>query len=179
MRTPGTKRLDRQGLWDYALRSLGARAQSAGELRRKLDRRADDPEDVEGILAQLKEYGYLDDRRFAEGFATARLGQRQGSNRVVRDLRQRRVAPTVASSTVEAVYGGADESAMIEDWVRRKYRGTPHEQLLQTQNDLASAYRRLMHAGFRSGDIIRVLKRFAANPELLDNFEPPEESEEE
>jgi hypothetical protein len=43
---------------------------------------------------------------------------------------------------------------------------------------MASAFRRLMRAGFRSGDILRVLKRFARNPELLDNFEPPQEEEE-
>jgi hypothetical protein len=41
---------------------------------------------------------------------------------------------------------------------------------------MASAYRRLMHAGFRSGDILRVLKRFARHPELLETFETPEES---
>jgi hypothetical protein len=33
-----------------------------------------------------------------------------------------------------------------------------------------------LRAGFGSGNIIRVLKRFAANPELLDQFEPPAES---
>jgi hypothetical protein len=32
-----------------------------------------------------------------------------------------------------------------------------------------------MRAGFGSGNVIRALKRFAANPELLDGFEPPEE----
>jgi hypothetical protein len=32
-----------------------------------------------------------------------------------------------------------------------------------------------LRAGFRTGEIVRVLKKFAANPELLDNFEPPEE----
>jgi len=39
---------------------------------------------------------------------------------------------------------------------------------------MAAAYRRLLHAGFRSGEILRVLKRFAKNPELLDAWEPPE-----
>jgi hypothetical protein len=50
---------------------------------------------------------------------------------------------------------------------------------LQDEKDLASAYRRLMRAGFRSGEVIRALKRFAKNPELLDNFEAPQETAEE
>jgi len=30
-----------------------------------------------------------------------------------------------------------------------------------------------MRAGFSSGNVIRALKRFATDPELLDSFEPP------
>lgn len=170
------KPLDRTALYEYALRSLSGRAQSIGELREKLRRRAAESDQVEDVLAQLKENGYLDDRRFAEGFAAARLNSEKfGSSRVVRDLRQRRVAPTLAEGTVKHVYEGVDESVLIEEWIRRKFRTAPREGLFQEEKDLASAYRRLVRAGFRTGEILRVLKRFAANPDLLDNFEPPEE----
>ena len=175
MRSPNPRRLDRTALWEYAVRALGGRAHSVGDLRRKLERRAEQPDDVEDVLRQLKEYGYLDDRRFAESYATARLDQKFGQARVVRDLRQRRVAPSVAEGTVQKIYRDVDETALIEEWVRRKYRLTPRDGLFQEDKEMASAYRRLLHAGFRSGSIIRVLKRFARNPELLDSFEPPEE----
>ena len=123
---------------------------------------------------RLKESKYLDDQRFAEGFATARLSNEGfGKTRVVQDLRQRRVAPALAEKTVGDVYQEVDESALIEDWIRRKYRAVPREGLFQEEKDLASAYRRLTRAGFRTGEIVRVLKKFAKNPELLDNFEPP------
>lgn len=172
------KPLDRTALYEYALRSLSGRAQSIGELREKLRRRAAEPDDVEDALARLKENGYLDDRRFAEGFAAARLtNEKFGSSRVVRDLRQRRVAPALAEGTVKQIYEGVDESALIEDWIRRKYRTAPREGLFQDAKDLASAYRRLARAGFRTGEIVRALKRFAKDPDLLDNFEPPEEDE--
>ena len=172
------KPLDRSALMEYALRSLSGRAQSVGELREKLRRRAALMGDVDEVLAQLKDTGYLNDRRFAEGFAAARLSNDKfGSSRVVRDLRQRRVAPAVAEGTVKQVYEGVDESALIEEWIRRKYRTTPREGLFQEDKDLAAAYRRLARAVFRTGEIVRVLKRFAKNPELLDNFEPPEEED--
>jgi hypothetical protein len=82
----------------------------------------------------------------------------------------------VAERTVDDVFRGVDEEALIEAWIRRKYRLAPRETLFQKDSDLAAAYRRLAHAGFRTADIIRVLKRFAKNPDLLDSFEPPEEN---
>src|SRR4051812_31821372 len=83
------KPLERDRLMEYAVRSLGGRAQSIGELREKLQRRAAKPGDVDEVLAHLKEIGYLNDQRFAEGFAVARLANdRFGRARVLRDLRQ-------------------------------------------------------------------------------------------
>ena len=173
------RRLDGEGLWNYALRALGVRAYSTGEMREKLDRRAERSQDVEAVLARLKESKYLNDQQFAEGYATSRLSNEGfGKTRVLHDLRHRRVAPALAEKTVRAVYQDVDESALIEDWIRRKYRATPREGLFKEDKDVASAYRRLFRAGFRTGEIVRVLKRFAANPDLLDNFEPPEETEE-
>jgi regulatory protein len=173
------RHLDNEHLWDYALKALGARAHSTGELRVKLQRRAARAEDVEEVLRRLKESKYLDDGRFAEGFATARLAnERFGKTRVLQDLRQRRVAPALAEKTVKAVYEDVDEAALIEEWVRRKYRTAQREGLFQEDKDMAGAYRRLLRAGFRTDAIVRVLKKFAKNPELLDSFEPPEQVEE-
>jgi regulatory protein len=170
--------LDAEGLWQYALRALSGRAQSTGELREKLRRRAERAEDVDGVLTRLKQSGYLDDKRYAESYAASRLsGEKFGRTRVIRDLRQHRVAPALAERTVEKVYQDVDEVGLIEEWVRRKYRTATREGLFGDEKDLAAAYRRLVRAGFRSGEILKVLKRFAKNPELLDGFEPPEESD--
>jgi len=175
MRERKILRLDAGALWEYALKTLSRRAHSVGELRQKLANRAARREDIDDILARLKEHRYLDDRRYAEGFAAARLtNDKLGKSRVIGELRRRRVAPPLAGSIVEKVYEGVDEEALIEAWIRRKYRATPRECLFQEDKDLASAYRRLLHAGFRPGNIVKVLKRFAKNPDLLDAFEPPE-----
>jgi regulatory protein len=168
--------LDADALLAYALKALGGRAHSTGELREKLRRRAQRVSDVDDVLARLKDNGYLDDRRFAEAFANSRLSNdRFGPGRVLRDLRERRVAPTLAERTVRQVYEDVDQQALIEEWVRRKYRLASRESLFQEDKDLASAYRRLLRAGFRTGDIVRVLKRFARDPNLLDTFEEPQE----
>jgi regulatory protein len=179
MRERQPRLLDATALWDYALKSLGGRAHSTGELREKLRRRAEKAEDIDEVLSRLKQSGYLDDRRYAESFATSRLtGEKFGRTRVIHDLRQRRVAPALAERSVEKVYQEVDEVALIEDWIRRKYRTATRDGLFGEQKDLAAAYRRLVRAGFRSGEILKVLKRFARNPDLLDGFEPPEEEAE-
>ena len=171
--------LDAASLWEYALKALSGRAQSSGELREKLRRRAERAEDVEDVLSRLRQSGYLDDRRYAESYAASRLsGEKFGRTRVIRDLRQHRVAPALAEDSVEKIYREVDEVALIEEWVRRKYRTATREGLFADRKDLAAAYRRLVRAGFRSGEILKVLKRFAKDPELLDGFEPPEEEEE-
>jgi regulatory protein len=172
--------LPSEALWTYALKCLSGRAHSAGELKEKLRRRAERVADVDDILARLKEHGYLDDRRFAESFATARLSNEGlGRTRVIQDLRQRRVAPSLAEKTVRHVYEGVDDEALIEEWIRKKYRMAQRDGLFQEDKDMAAAYRRLLRAGFRTGEIVRVLKRFAKNPDLLDTFEPPPEELEE
>ena len=167
-------------LWEYALEGLADRAHSAGELREKLRRKASRAGDVDATLARLNESGYLDDRAYAESYAHARLDDRQfGSMRVLRDLRERRVAPSLAERAVRHVFAHVDEEALAEEYVRRKYRAAPRAELFRSEKDLAAAYRKLLRAGFGTGVIIRVLKRFAGDPDLLDAFEPPPESEEE
>jgi len=178
MQTRKAALLNAERLWDYALKVLGGRAHSSGELREKLRRKAEHAADVDATLTRLKESGYLDDRKFAESYASARLeNQGLGKNRVLVDLRQKRVAPALAERTVQKVYQDVDEESLVEEYVRRKFRTAPREGLFQDEKDLASAYRRLARAGFRSGAIVTVLKRFAKNPDLLDNFEPPEPGE--
>jgi len=179
-KTRAPRPLETDKLWEWALKILGGRAYSSGELRQKLRARAAHAEDVDTAIARLKEYGYLDDRRFAEGFIAARLeNQGLGKVRVVQELRRRRVAPALAETTVQKAYRHVDEVALIDEFIRRKYRGASRQALFRDQKDLASAYRRLTRAGFASGNVIRALKRFAANPELLDDFEPPPAMEEE
>jgi regulatory protein len=172
------RKLGAEKLWEYALRVLGARAQSLGELRRKLEERAQRPEDVPAMLARLRQYGYLDDRRFAEGFSTARLeNQGLGKERVLRDLRRRRVAPRLAEEAVRTVYRDTDETRLIEQYLRRKYRRVQWREYLAEPKNLAAVYRRLRHAGFSAAGILRVLTRWGADADWLASAEEPAGSE--
>src|SRR4051812_244548 len=112
------KLLAAEALWDYGLKSLTVRALTMSELRMRLTRRAEEPEDVEKVIAKLKEYGYLNDARFAENFATARRdNQGFGRHRVLRELKQRRVAPGLAEQAVRDSFAEVDETEMIEQFL--------------------------------------------------------------
>lgn len=166
------KKLDAQGLLDYGLRALAARAHSAGELRTKLLRRAARQDDIPSVMARLKEYGYLDDRKFADFYAAARLeSQGLGKQRVLRELRQRRVAPPVAEKAVGETYREVDETELVEAYLARKFRGVALKDYLAEPKHLASAFRRLRAAGFSPGAVIRALKRHRADEEALDALE--------
>jgi regulatory protein len=90
---------------------------------------------------------------------------------VLRDLMARRVAPAVAKEAVDAAFEGVDEVGMIEAFLKRKYRGKDLGALLREQKELASAFRKLRGAGFSTGNSIRVLKRYAAEAERLEEME--------
>jgi regulatory protein len=165
-------------LLNYAVRALSGRAHSTGELREKLRRRAERAEDIDVVLAKLKDIGYLDDRRFAENYAAARLeNQGLGKMRVLRDLRQRRVAPQLAEHVTEKTYQQTDETVLIEEFLKKKYRGKKLGEFLGDEKNLAAAYRRLRYAGFASGASIRVLKRYAKQAEELEALEMEEPGE--
>jgi regulatory protein len=172
------RQLDADALYDYAIRLLGARALSAGEVRERLLRRAANPDAVEPAIRKLKEYGFLDDARFAENFAAARRdNQAFGPFRVTQDLRKRRVAPALASEAARQAFAEIDEAAQARRYLERKYRGKDPAQFFAEEKNLAAAYRRLRMAGFGSGVAIGVLKQFAKNAAELESLEDGEPSE--
>jgi len=169
------KKLDEDGLWSYALRALGQRAHSANELKQKLAQRAQSPGVLSATLAKLREYGFTDDAKFSEAFAARRLqNEGFGRYRVLRDLRSRRVAPALAEQAVEKAFSGTDEQDLIQQFLTRKYRGKDLTSFLSEEKNLASAYRRLRTAGFSSGRVLSVLKRYTRKAEDWSELEAEE-----
>ena len=153
------RRLTASELHCYAVQALARRARSTAELRRLLERRASDPADIPAILDKLKEYGFLDDERFAQIYASSRLeNNRLGRSRVERDLRAHLVAPKLAKTTVTAVYDEVDEPALLRVHIARRlrHRGPPKD-----RRGAASLYRHLLGAGFSPTHIIPELRRLS------------------
>jgi regulatory protein len=157
------KRLAREELKQYGLRLLAGRALSEGEFRTRLTRRAAHADDVDAVVESLREYGFVDDSRFAEHYASARRDSGiVGQQRVLRDLRQRRVSAPVAQQAVTDAFGNADEAAMVREWLGRKLRGKNLAEYLADDKHLASTYRKLRYAGFSSSAVTRVLRSYSS-----------------
>jgi regulatory protein len=172
--------LSAEALWEFAVKALSSRAYSTGELRSKLIARAERPADVEHTIARLRDYGYLNDTRFAENYAGVKLENHGlGRLRVLRDLRARKVSSGLAQTTVDLVYGKVDEMELIASFIHRKIKTKePLPEALEDPKTLASAYRKLIRAGFSASNVIGALKRIAKKQDLLDGFEPREAEEE-
>ena len=166
------KLLDRDQLMEYAQRVLAMRAYSIGDLKQKLRTRAQDVADVDAVLSVLKQAGALNDRKFADSFATARqTNQGFGQNRVLRDLMVRKVPSTVAKEAVREAYAETNELDLIAQFLERKFRGKDLRVFLAEEKNLASAYRRLRTAGYSSSNSIQVLKRYASRAEEIEEVE--------
>ena len=169
-RSGGPKKLASAELLTYGMRLLAARAMSAGDLRARLQRRAADETDIEPVMEQLRQYGFVDDAKFADHFASARRDSgTAGQQRVLRDLRQRRVSSAVASQAVSSAFEGADEVQMVRDWLERKFRNKSLSEYLADEKQVASAYRKLRYAGFSSSSAIRVLREYSSRASDLED----------
>ncbi len=167
------KKLDADGLWNYALRSLGSRAHSVNELRQKLSRRADSPGALADAMKKLSEYGLTDDKKYSEALASSRLqNQGFGRFRVLNELRSKRVDKRIAETAIDNAYSGVHENELIKNFLARKYRGKDLQSLLKDAKHLASAYRRLRVAGFSSSGSLSVLKQYSSE---VDELNAPEE----
>lgn len=147
------RKLAAEELFQYAVRYLGLRACSSDELKTRLRARAALGSDVEATIARLKDIGYLNDKRFAESYAAARLeNDGFGRIRVLNDLRSRRVPANLAEKAVEQVFEDKSESELIDAFIERRLPSLVGAGQIEDERILARAYRRLRRAGFSSGN---------------------------
>ena len=140
-----------QELRARALSCLSRREYSRDELYRKLAPYTEDPDELNGLLEDLKTRGWLSDQRFVEQIVHARQGK-FGSQRVAYELRQKGVAEELIGTALEQVKEGELDSARTV-W-QRKFGRLPVD-----AKDQARQMRFLQSRGF-SGDIIRKVLRY-------------------
>jgi regulatory protein len=101
--------------YDKALATLGARARSAGDLRRWLKTKEFTEAEIAPAIEKLSALGLLDDRQFALGFARSRMapGRGFGPRRIAAELAKRGVARAVVDSVLNEL--GAEQDQAAED----------------------------------------------------------------
>jgi len=123
----------RRRTFDRAIKLIAAKSRSVAELReRLLENRRANKIDVDAAIERLKEYGYLDDERFAFSYASLKVRQRPiGRRRLERDLKSKKVESTVANEALELVYAETSEAELIDRAIEKRIRlkGRPTNRL--------------------------------------------------
>ena len=159
--------LNEAGLYDYAVKALGRRMRTEAELRRLMKTRVESgargDAAIGAALARLKEHGYLNDAAFAETYARLRQeNEKLGVRRVRQDLQQKGLAGALIAETLEARYGQTNEEALAREHLERKRIKKP-----TNEKETARVMRRLVAAGFSTGAIYRILRRWDVPDEAL------------
>ncbi len=119
----------REQTFQRAAKLLAAKPRSIAELReRLLEGRGTNQEIVETVIDRLREYGYLDDDRFAVGYASWKVKQRPvGRRRLERDLTMKKVERAVADQALDQVFAETPEAELIDQAIekRTRLRGVP------------------------------------------------------
>src|SRR5262245_27320087 len=142
--TPEEKR---RRTFDRAIKLIAAKPRSVEELRERLlqSRRATKA-DVDAVISRLKEYGYLDDERFAFSYASLRVRQRPiGKRRLERDLKFKKVDSAAAAAALDLVFAETSEEELIDRAIAKRLRlkGRPANRL-----EAKSLFDHLLRQGF-------------------------------
>jgi len=144
-----------------ALRMLARRSYSIAEMHRALERKFGVGQPVAAAIARLRELGLLDDKKFAEQYASSLARNRSyGRLRVERELKAKLVDYRTIGPALDQVFDETSERALLEQALDKKLRRL---HLPLTRSKVYTLCRSLLRLGFRSDDIMKVVR---ARPEL-------------
>ena len=137
----------RRKTFERAVKLLAAKPRSVAELRERLLRGKNTNEEVvEAVIERLREYGYLNDERFAFSYASYKVKQKAvGRRRLERDLKFKKIDSGIANEALEMVFTETPEEQLIDQAIakRLRIRGKP-----KNRNETKSLFDHLLRQGF-------------------------------
>ena len=140
---------------------LARRPYSLAEMRRALEKKYADSNQVRAAITRLRELHYLDDKKFAEHYASSLARNRAyGRQRIRRELKAklvdyRQIVPALAQAFEET-----SERDLLEQTLDKKIRTL---RLPLTRPKLAALCQSLLRRGFRGDEIWKAVR---GRPEL-------------
>jgi len=143
----------RERTMNRAVKLLAAKPRSVGELReRLLEKNWTNDEMVSGVLEKLKEYGYLDDAKYAADLALSKLRQKpQGKRRLQQAMSRKKLDRETLDAAIDTAFTKMPENQLIDLAIEKRLRvkGKPG-----TREDTKKFYDHLLRQGF-SFDLVR------------------------
>src|SRR6266576_1036433 len=114
----------RERVFQRAGKLLAAKPRSVAELReRLLEGRGATKANVDEVITRLREYGYLDDAKFAQSYASLRVRERPiGRRRLERDLWLKKVDKQTAEVALDEVFATTPEEELIDRAIAKRIR---------------------------------------------------------
>ena len=166
-KAPLTSDERRQRTFQRAAKLLSAKSRSVAELRELLGQgQGASKAHIEEVLQRLTEYGYLNDERFAFGYASAKVRQRPiGRQRLKRDLAQKKVNKETAEEALDLVFAETPETELIDRAIEKRIRlrGRPGNRA-----EAKSLFDHLLRQGF-SFELVAEKVRAASRAALDEN----------
>ena len=151
---------------------LARRPYSLAEMRRALERKFADPKLVRKAITRLRELHYLDDKKFAQHFASSLARNRAyGRLRVRRELKAKLVDYRQIEPALAQAFEETSEQDLLQRTLEKKLRTL---RLPLTRAKLAALCQSLLRRGFRGEDIMKVVR---SRPELRPTSDDVESSE--
>ncbi|MEJ2491225.1 MAG: regulatory protein RecX, partial [Desulfuromonadales bacterium] len=108
--------------WSTALRILTRRDHSQAELRQRLTAKGFAADHVDAVIRRCREYGYLDDLRFAINRATTLMRQGRGVGpRILLDLQRRGISAEIGEQALTTARETCDEDNVLGELLARKF----------------------------------------------------------
>jgi len=146
----GSSRLSAEELrartFQRAAKLLAAKPRSIAELRERLAERCSSKTIIETVIARLREYGYLDDERYALGYASSKVRQQPiGRRRLEMSLAKKKVDRTLADEALDQVFAETPEEELLDRALQKRVRlrGRP-----KTRAEAKSLFDHLLRQGF-------------------------------
>ena|SRR5881394_1040319 len=143
----------RERTMNRAVKLLTAKQRSVAELReRLLEKTWTNSEIVDRVIEKLKEYGYLDDRKYASDLALSKLRQTpQGKRKLQQSMSQKKLDREIRDEAIVAAFEKIPEAELIDRAIQKRLRlkGRPG-----TREETKKFYDHLMRQGF-DFDLIR------------------------
>ena len=137
----------RERTMQRAVKLLAAKPRSVAELReRLLEKQWTNETVVDAVIEKLREYGYLNDERFAFGYVSFQVRQKPvGRGRLQRALSLKKVDKETADEAIKLVFEETPEDELIDRAIekRTRLRGRP-----RTRAETKSLFDHLLRQGF-------------------------------
>lgn len=138
-----------------AMRLLERMDRTEKGLREKLTQSGFSAEAAEDAVACMKEYGYINDQRYAENYIFSRIHEKS-RQRIFQELYQKGVVRETAEKSWETVFSleQPDERELLRSTVEKKYMSGSE----LDEKQMRRLYGYLVRRGFRWEDISSVME---------------------